>query len=406
MALRFLATYLGLTIAAIGMPAATIAQESVPGSLQFAKLNAPYQDPGDLTAKELARSENISLKEAKSRLKVLNEAGALSAALASKFPDSFGGLIIKSKPKLTVEVSFTDLDAAAVRDRVSQIPAGARISGLVIGKKAKISQKALLQKASRASGAFRAKNIDAYIRTDLATGSLKVAAKNTAEVQTALRMRISELPVDTPVEQFGGIIPTASEVVGGYRYTGTGGEYGTCTAGFNVGTFTGGLAGISTAGHCNNNSGHIDPWSVNLGFKQEWITNGLDSQWSTVNGGSSYVVSAKFYDGNSKIVVSGVQSWVPGQYICKFGITTRKTCGYIDTVLTGGGAYGGTFPRVLTNSTYPKQSDGGDSGGPVFAGSVGVGQVHGRDPAYNLYFTPLTAWYSNSLPIGLLCCTP
>ena len=149
----------------------------------------------------------------------------------------------------------------------------------------------------------------------------------------------------------------------------------------------------------------MGPYKVSQGFKQEWTSNSVDSQWSVVYGGSSYTVVGKFYNGSTVSNVTGAQAWTPGTFICKHGITTGFTCGYVDANLYTD-SYG-SFPRVNVNSTYTQQSKEGDSGGPVFSGTLAIGQVHGRDASYNMYFTPLTAWYDENLPIGVLCiCGP
>jgi hypothetical protein len=213
----------------------------------------------------------------------------------------------------------------------------------------------------------------------------------------------------TQIEQFDGIALTATEVPGGQNYRGTfsNGDINECTRGFNVKQTNGSLYGVTTAGHCENN-GRDETTGVSLAFRQEWVSNGVDSQWHTFSGGNNYLVVPKFYNGAGVVTVTGAQGVAQGQYICKYGRSTGQTCGYTDPY-TYTDSYG-AFYRMNSNSTYPRQSLEGDSGGPVFTGSIALGQVHGRDggnptpgPVTNMYFTPLTAWAPNNVTVGVTC---
>jgi hypothetical protein len=109
-----------------------------------------------------------------------------------------------------------------------------------------------------------------------------------------------------------------------------------------------------------------------------------------------------FWNGASTVQVTGGQDDIPGTYLCKFGRTTLQTCGYVDAYEYYDSPYG-YFSRVNKNATYPIMNNFGDSGGPVYAGSLAAGTVHGKGAAGNMYIMPLRRLVEDSLPIVVLC---
>lgn len=83
------------------------------------------------------------------------------------------------------------------------------------------------------------------------------------------------------------------------------------------------------------------------------------------------------------------------------GRVTGRTCGYVDTYDYYSSGYG-YMARLNRTTTYPNLNDNGDSGGPVFSGSLAAGWVHGEDSSGNLYFTPLRQIVANGLSIVVL----
>lgn len=70
-----------------------------------------------------------------------------------------------------------------------------------------------------------------------------------------------------------------------------------------------------------------------------------------------------------------------GDFVCKYGITTGYTCGYISSKnYLGIGLYPPayyTFIRVNNTGGFSDLSSGGDSGGPWFFSSTALGIHHG-----------------------------
>jgi S1-C subfamily serine protease len=91
------------------------------------------------------------------------------------------------------------------------------------------------------------------------------------------------------------------------------------------------------------------------------------------------------YDGTVQPITS-IGAAKAGQRVCASGQTTRVTCGRVlavdQTVDYGNGAV--VHDLISTNV----HTEHGDSGGPLFAGSTGLGVVSGGDGTTD-YFQPL-----------------
>ena len=69
--------------------------------------------------------------------------------------------------------------------------------------------------------------------------------------------------------------------------------------------------------------------------------------------------------------------------MCKFGRKSGQTCGTVEQYNYWVPNYG-YMTKVVAGSPM---NDFGDSGGPVFKGSLAAGWVHGKDGAGNLYYS-------------------
>lgn len=210
------------------------------------------------------------------------------------------------------------------------------------------------------------------------------------------------------MEQFSGI-QVSEDVYGGRAYNANAG-IATCSTGFTVIERATGTRGVTTAGHCDNtgrfsanlNSTYATS-AVNLSFRREWRTaasngDGLDIQWHVAS--SPHVFPPIFWNGSSYVQVTGAEWGSTGSYVCKFGRRTGYTCGFVDAAEFYSRPYG-YMARVNRSAAYPIVNDEGDSGGPVFRGSLAVGTVHGKDGNGNMYFMQIGRLVD--LPIGVLC---
>ena len=151
----------------------------------------------------------------------------------------------------------------------------------------------------------------------------------------------------------------------------------TCTTGFTVHSVpSGSPEGTTTAGHCPN---HLRHGGIDLVFQAQRNSGEYDFQWMTTPGLNDRPW-VKDTDGtreiNSKLQRSEQSI---GSWICKYGITTQKTCGELISKIY-------QPPQDCTSTTDPtptymrvSRDDGqdlssfGDSGGPWYTGHVALG---------------------------------
>lgn len=196
-----------------------------------------------------------------------------------------------------------------------------------------------------------------------------------AQVEMALRAAKIQLPSNVEIIQVDKLATPATDIYGGLGLA-----FGNqaCTSGFGVVQDGTGTRGIATAGHCGEYNNNVATYNgVNLPFVKQ--ANGLqyDVQWHTAPG---LTVRNLIFDGVSQRPITatkGRDQQAIGDFVCKYGINTRYTCGYInDKYASTGSAYSNTFIRFHSN-TNAQEVGGGDSGGPVFNGNTALGIVHG-----------------------------
>lgn len=144
-----------------------------------------------------------------------------------------------------------------------------------------------------------------------------------------------------------------------------------CSLGFNT---TG--SKMVTAGHCTEG---LPNWFVSPGGAS--IGPSLDSHFPrddygliSNTGGVAQPGDVNLYNGQTQDITSAADAAV-GQSVCKSGSTTRLTCGTVVRVNVTVNYGGGDRVRGLTQSNAC--ADRGDSGGPWFTGSTGVGITSG-----------------------------
>lgn len=152
-----------------------------------------------------------------------------------------------------------------------------------------------------------------------------------------------------------------------------------CSAGFNVNN--NGQNYIIDAGHCTQG---LPNWNG--------IGPSIDSQFP----GSDYGLiendsgdapgQVDLYNGSTQPITSAADATV-GEQICKSGRTTGVTCGSVSALDQTVDYGNGDVVNGLVQTDV--QAGEGDSGGPWFDGSTGLGTTSGGDSS-TTYFQPLT----------------
>ncbi|HEX4225354.1 MAG TPA: S1 family peptidase [Pseudonocardiaceae bacterium] len=152
-----------------------------------------------------------------------------------------------------------------------------------------------------------------------------------------------------------------------------------CSAGFNV--TKGDQDYVITAGHCTQG---LPNWR---GLGPSVSSNFPTTDFGLIRNGSGDAPAAvDRYDGTEQPITS-VGTATVGQAVCASGMATGVTCGQVTAIdQTVDYGDGDVVDGLIQTNVH---TDHGDSGGPLFAGSVGLGTVSGGDGTTD-FFQPLT----------------
>lgn len=357
--ISFLVMVFVLVVAAAGVTVA--AQESEPVQDSAPKMDDPLRD-----MKGYADEWGIDLDEAARRLELQDVAGELEADLYKQERDTFAGLWIEHTPEFRIVVQFTRdgektirqyVEATLLADVVEVQTAGVTLAELEAAQIEALQAIRSMDIAVDAGINVQKNRVELYtIEATLLNGALqeaKIQLSDSVEI-----IEVDELAVDEA-----------------YIYGGL--PLSTCTSGWPV--QSGSTKGISTAAHCGNSQKH-DGKSLN--FESEKYETYYDVQWHTPKWYYFYTVKPWFRSKTGYYrVVTGTKSRSSqsvGNYVCKQGMTTDYTCGYITDKY-----YAPSYvPDV--KSTFIRMhrdgvdlSSGGDSGGPWFNGNTAYGSHSG-----------------------------
>ena len=206
--------------------------------------------------------------------------------------------------------------------------------------------------------------------------------------------------------------PLAQEVFGGQGFLGdAGGGYAACSIGFN-GRDPSGNPAVITAGHCTLD-GTVQNTLLAPETQQDPVTTALGTFGASVFGGpgnatvnpdnpdpATFGTDVAVIDSinpdlelvpevthwasedlsETTTRITGVGTPVVGAPVCRSGLTTGWTCGFVQelAIFTVPGHNNGTDPadiRAVTGFISDFQGAPGDSGGPVISGSTALGLV-------------------------------
>ena len=138
-----------------------------------------------------------------------------------------------------------------------------------------------------------------------------------------------------------------------------------CSAGFNV--HAGGQNYIVDAGHCTN---AVSQWDVGPSLHASFPGN----DYGLIRNDTGHAPGAvDLYNGSAQAINSVDYAYV-GQRVCKSGSTTGLTCGTVQATGVTVNYRVGPVHGLIQTTAYAQP---GDSGGCLFAGSVGLGITSG-----------------------------
>jgi hypothetical protein len=373
-------------------------------------------------AAEYARRFGVPFDEALRRLRAQGDSVPVTDALRETFKDRWAGIAVEHVPTYRIVVLLTGTDP--VPDQ--QVVAGSMTVPIVFRTGATATREAVLA----AITAYQAKIRDSLphppgLGVDQRTGELVVMiATGDASLDRdgALRKRIAAMtsvpvridvvdrpPVDMQAEP----APVAIEMVpapiasgaieGGGRVVGTvDGKRYACTTGFVVSDGT--RDGVVTAAHCPDalsyvgkrpSDGSRQEWP--LDFVGQWGWGYQDVQVNVAPVSAPARFAPLFYADTAKTLARPVTTWRyrtstrAGDFVCHRGERTGYSCAVVAMVdfAPAGDLCGGACLPTWVAVEGPT-CQGGDSGAPVFEGTIALGIVKGgtyrRDGSCLFYY--------------------
>ncbi|GAB4581615.1 MAG: S1 family peptidase [Anaerolineales bacterium] len=345
-------------------------------SFSFSKTNAQTTDiPSEEVTDALLYDANvyasnvgISLDEAVKRLQFQDIAGDLEAKLIENEADTFAGMWVENTPKFLFVVLFTRNGQETINTYIPQA-----LSGMVEVRTAKVSLTQLEQTQKEAHASIS--NLGIPVESDINVFKNRVEIYVTVADQGKLNEAVESGKVQLPDEVI--LIPVqemgkpATDVYGGLALT-------TCTSGFSVKQNGTNTKGVTTAGHCGNSQSFM---GIPLAFQSQMWAGTYDVQWHTATG---FTVTNKIQiSSTSTRDIAATRSrnnQLIGGLVCKYGMTTGWTCGYIaskNNCPIWVPSCQGTFIRLDNTAGYPVITAQGDSGGPCFLGNTAYGIMSG-----------------------------
>ncbi|MGW8281009.1 hypothetical protein ACWGK7_16120 [Sphingomonas aurantiaca] len=381
-------------------------------------------------AAEYARAFGVTLDEAMHRLRAQADSVAVTDRLRETYRDRWAGVVIEHRPSYRIVILLTGTDPVADQS----IVAGGIDVPIVFRTGAAMNRTGMLAVIAAHQAQIRAAlPHPPGLGIDPRTGALvvmisgrdaerdrdgavqaQIAAMTGVPVQIeAIDQTTSDLapsPQTAPGDAAPAAIAPTPTIEGGARVVGTvDGKRYACTTGFVV--TDGSRSGIATAAHCPDTLTYLDSrqGSVPLEFVGQWGWGYQDVQINTVGAAAPLPPSfpATFYANTAKTLTRPVSTWRnrestrAGDFVCHRGERTGYSCALVAMVdfAPAGDLCGGACLPTWVAVEGPT-CKGGDSGAPVFDGTVALGLVKGgtyrRDGTCLFYYYMSTDY----LPAG------
>lgn len=376
----------------------------------------PIEDSLKEAALFYMADNHVSLKTAKFRLKLQKKISKLSSEIKSQREDEFSGLYVQHQPRYRINVlykpkkhrghghkkSFQHFVAHLLKKKEFK-----KLRKYIKLKKVDSSLNELRQLQNEASQMASSIGFPVDSDINIKTGEVYIGTTDIDGFNGALASEGLNLPIGVNLVEIESLSGTEANIHGGLRLDrSVPGFTSTCTSGFSVIHNVTGVRGISTAAHCERINGVqvvMKFGGVVLPKVAEDYTGSADLAWHSVPSSLTALNGFRVCDpGNVNcrwVVINSTSEMNVGDHICKFGLTTARTCGYVDSITSRAARVtnsNATFVKVSFRGN--KISDGGDSGGPWYDVNSAVGIHHGSGP--NLWGLPGT--FSMYTPVRFL----
>jgi hypothetical protein len=350
---------------------------------------------------ESARLYRVPLGQAMREMEAAQESVPATDAIATEFRDRLAGISIAHEGGFRFVVLLTGDAPVAPRTIVA--------GGMAVPVLFQTGAPATREQILAAIGAHQAE-IRAALRSppgmgvNPRTGKLVVMVNSrdvSADGTEALAARFTQIAgVPVEVVVWGDTSSALTAVAGGGRVLGFDPQIGrkaVCTSGFVV--TDGSRTALSTAAHCPDQLSYIDPSGAELPMTMigAWGAWYQDVQIHVPADAGAAPFAALFYADKGKTALRPVTSWRnrtatrAGDMVCHRGEKTGYSCAevaYPDYAPPGDLCAGPCEPTWV--AVRGPDCKGGDSGGPVFAGTIAFGLVKGdsasRDGVTALYY--------------------
>src|SRR5688500_6401380 len=324
----------------------------------FAQKPAPPSQALLQDAAAYAAQNEVSLDEAVRRLGLQAEIGRLDAALTDQEP-SFAGLWVEHQPQFKLVVRFQDKAAEGrLRTRLATTP----LANVPVETRHAAASLAQLE-TRRAAAKKRMKGLGIPVDTDINIQENRVEIQSDRAQAVRAAIAAEKAPLPERVE----IVAVPALARPSVLRRGDGAP-GMCTGGFTVRDYYGRL-GTTKAAHCSNSTTFQ---AIALPLAAEAFYDSADVQWHLA---CPYTeVTHEFNSGVGYRGTTGARGRADqtvGTYVCKWGTTTGRTCGYIQSRHAEPSYVPNsddTFVRV--NGYGAVLSAPGDSGGPWFLETI------------------------------------
>lgn len=349
---------------------------------------AQVETPAEARARDAttwAAVAGLPVDEAAARLRAQGETIAATDALAAEFHDRLAGIAIEQRPAYRIVVLLTG--DAPVADR--RIAAGGLDVPIVFRTGALATRARLLAALTSHQAAIRGLlRRPPGMGIDARTGTLAVLVADSDAARyapDALEQRLADLTgVPVTLRRLDRVdADSAGEAVGGARMIGVepvSGKRHICTSGFVV--TDGARSGLVTAAHCPDTLAFVaaDRTETPLPYAGQWGWSFQDVQLHV----SDTALPPLFFADSARTLSRTPTATRPrartrvGDVVCHRGERTGYSCAevaYVDFAPAGDLCGGPCAPSWV--AVEGPTCKAGDSGGPVFDGTVALGLVKG-----------------------------